>query len=565
MKRIGVFILFLSWIQLGFGQKTIESSVSSRHVGANERFTFEIVINNFECDVMLPNFGGLEVVGGPYQSQSGGSTFENGKSTRIIEVKWTYELRAKEKGTYTISGVTMSCNGDEQISDPIEIEVSEASEIANVDKDSYVLLSTSKDDVYLGEPFTVTLKYYSKAKPESFEQLDLGGAVGIFREDLKPDRKIFQTVPENVDGVRFYTIILREEVCFAESSGELTIDPYYVSALFRRDFFNQYRKESNSNSLKINVKELPRKTAPDFKGLVGDFQIDGEISKNQFLTGDVIDIKITISGVGNFHDLENLDLKIPKSFEQYEPEILNETVITEEGFKGKIEYNFVVIPKEGGNYTIPGYTLQYFDLKSRKMKTAETQEFKIHVDQRDGVKSTPESDPKIITDIQYIEEQSDGFFEQEDFIFGTWTYYGMVSSPLLLSFFFIFFKRKKENLSEDDLLLIQQKKAIKNAQEALKEVQQHLDQGNDAAALKGLQSTINKFFMQKLNVGLSDLSQRSIANRLTTENVSAASIEKFNKIWNAIEMSQYAPIAHENLVQTVNDTQGLLIELDKTL
>lgn len=565
MKRIGVFILFVCCIQLGFGQKTVQSTVSSNQVAAMEVFEFQIIVNNNDCNVLQPDFGGLTVAGGPQSSQSNNISIVNGQRTQNTELIWTYQLRAKEVGSYIISGVTMDCGGETQVSEPIEITVSEEGQVSKVDQDYYMRLTTNKSSVYQGEPFTVTLKYYSKSRPDSFEALDLGDAVGIYRQDLKPDRTSFQTNMESINGVRYYTIVLREEVCFAQRSGEVKLEPYYASLLFRRDFFNQFRKETYSNTLSIDVKKIPGSSSLDFTGLVGEFSVTSEISSNHVLMGDAIDIKITIDGKGNMQDLGLIELDVPEEFDQYDPEIEDKTSVSSTGIKGKIEYNFVVIPKHYGKYTIPGYSFQYFDLKNKKMKTAQVDDFIIQVDKRESMEIDPIKTELANTDIQYIEENSSGFFEQDDFFFGTWTYYGLVSSPLLISFFFIFIRQKKENISDEELLVLQQKKAVKNAQTALKVVKANLEQGKDAEALKGLQTTLNKFFMEKFNVGLSDLSQRKIAERLTTGNVENESIEKFNKIWNAIEMGQYAPIAHENLVLTVNDTEGLLIELDKKL
>lgn len=565
MKRIGIFILFVCWIQIGFGQNTVQSTVSSNQVAASEVFEFQILVNNFDCEVMQPDFGGLEVVGGPYSSQSNKINIINGKRTQITEITYTYQLRAKEVGSYLISSVTMSCAGVVQESERIKITVTEKGVESNIDKDYYMRLTANKTSVYEGEPFTVTLKYYSKSRPDSFEALDLGDAVGIYRQDLKPDRKSFQTNMESINGVRYFTIVLREEVCFAQRTGQVQLDPYYVSLLFRRDIFNQFRKETYSNALKIEVKKIPGGSSVDFNGLVGEFSMTGEISNTHVLMGDAIDIKITIDGNGNMQDLGLIELKVPEEFDQYDPEIEDRTSVSSGGIKGKIEYNFVVRPTHYGTYTIPGYSFQYFDLKKKKMKTAKIDDFVIEVDKRENMDIDPIKKTLENTDIQYIEEKSSGFFEQEDFIYGTWTYYGLVSFPLFASFFFIFFRRKKENISDDDLLAVQQKKAVKTAQLALKEVKQNLDQGNDTIALKGLQTTLNNFFMKKFNVGLSELSQRKIAERLASNQVGEESIQKFNRIWNAIEMGQYAPIAHENLVQTVNDTEGLLIELDKKL
>ncbi len=114
-------------------------------------------------------------------------------------------------------------------------------------------------------------------------------------------------------------------------------------------------------------------------------------------------------------------------------------------------------------------------------------------------------------------------------------------------------------------LKLQQKKAAKGAQLAFKAIRQELDNGENTKALKSLQSALNGFFMQKFNVGLSELSQRDLHQKLADRKVPAEDLDRFNKIWNAIEMGQYAPIATENLVQTVDETENLIINLDKHL
>lgn len=563
MKQLGGIIAFLSFAFANYGQNTIQTVVSSSSVDAFERFNFEIIVNSGECEINRPDFGDLDIVGGPSQSQYNSTQIINGVRSQTVEYRWTYQLRAKKEGNYTIPPVMMSCGEETYSSDPITISVGKGNGNTAEDRDYFMRLTSNKSSVFAGEPFVVTLKYYAKARPESFQALDLGDAAGVYRQDLQPDRKSFQTNMETINGMRYYTIELREELCFAQRSGKVTFEPYYAALIFQRDFFNRFQKETYSNTLTIDVKEIPGE-ASDFNGLVGDFSVKGEMSQTHVKMGDAIDIKITVEGKGNLQDLGDIKLDFPTEFDTFDPEIEDQTSVSSAGFSGKIEYNFVVIPKHYGNYTIPGYAFSYFDLDARKMKHVSTEDFVIKVDKREVDVVGPEI-PTEETDIHYIEEQSGAFFEQDDFIFGSWTYYSLLVSPLCASLLFVFFRRKKENISEDELHKMQQKKAVKNAQIGLKAVQQQLDQGANKEALKGLQTVLNQFFMLKFKVGLSDLSQRGIDARLAENNVDETLRTEFNRIWNAIEMGQYAPIPHENLLKTVRDTEQLIIDLDKYL
>lgn len=565
MKQLGILIIALGSLLNGWSQKTINTVVSSSTVATFEQFRFEIITNNAQCEVNAPKFVGFEVVSGPISSTSKRVNIVNNVRTQISEYIWTYTLRAKKEGTYTIPGVKMTCGSETYESDPIEIVVSKNKATADPDKDFFMRLTSNKSKVYEGEPFIATLKYYAKVKPESFETLELGNAVGIFRQDIEPDRTTYQTTMERINGVAYYTVVLREEICYAQRSGQVSLEPYYASLVFQQDFFNRYRKETFSNTLTVDVEKIPGVDTDKFSGLVGSFEMNSDLSKSEVKTGDAIDLKITISGKGNFQNLGQLELEIPNEFEKFDPTIDDKTTVSKSGITGSIDYNFVLIPKKPGKFKIPKYTLNYFDIESKQMRTLSTEDFTISVEKREGLEDNEQPIDTVETDILYIDEFNDPLFEKEDFFFGTIGYYSALVSPLFLAIFFIFLKRKKENLSEEELLKIQQKKNIKIAQAALKDVRELVSKGEDTKALKLLQTILNTFFKAKFNMGLSELSQKNIAARLEKIAVSEASIQHFNKIWNTIEMGQYAPIAHENLVQTVNKTEELLLDLDKKI
>jgi len=567
MKKILFIISLICSVTLGLAQNTIESYVSSNEVGVGEIFTFEIVVNSQNCPVNQPNFGELEVVGGPNTSQKNTTSNVNGVVEQKSEIIWSYQLRAPKIGNYTISGVVMTCGRKKISSNPIEVKVIEGS--ANpVDRNFYMELTTNKSSVYEGEPFILTLKYFARNQPKSIEGLELGDAAGLFREDVNPNRESFLLEQTRINGMMYYTIVLREEICFAQRSGTVKIAPYYAILTFQNgNIFNQFSKETYSNSLEIQVKEIPIENTPDYSGLVGDFSIASEISKNKVAIGDAIDIKITISGEGNFNAVGDLKLAIPNEFNSYEPTVEQDTKSTRSGMKGSISYNFAIIPTRPGDYEIPAYTFSYFDLDKKKMQQVSTETFKIKVEGKDGLIIDPikETIEKEAVDIRYIETENPNFFRDEDLIFGTWTYGIALTSPLLLSFLFIFWNRKKENITDEDKLKLEQKNAIKEAQMALKLIRTAADAGENAKALKGLQSLLNNFFKLKFNVGLSELSQRSIDQRLLNLNIDEQLRTRFNAVWNTIEMGQYAPIAHENLVHTVNQTEELLLALDKSI
>ena len=565
-EKIGSLLLFLFSLGLAFAQDpSIQAVVSSNQIATNQRFNYEIVTNS-NCLITPPQFKDFQIVGGPSQSRSSSVEIVNGVQTRNVQFRVIYQLVARKEGSFKIEAASMECNGDVYKTEPITITVSKGQTNSGVDKDFYMRLTSNKSSVYEGEPFVATLKVYSKVRPESIEGLDLGDASGIWRQDLKPDRQTFTTNEEMVNGMRRYSIVLREELCFAQRNGTVNLEPYHTVMTFSQGFFNRYRKEAYSNTLEVDVKKIPGSDSPNFNGLVGDFSVSATLSKSDVEIGEAIDLKLKVEGKGNLQALGDIELDFPNDFDQFDPEVKEKTNVSSSGLKGSIEYNYVLIPTHYGEYVIPAYTFDYFDLEEKKMKTVSTGDFVINVEKPEGAIDVEE---KPITveeqDIHYIDQEIDELFKTDDFLFGSFAYLLLLVSPVLMAILFVLFRRKQENLSDEDKLKVVQKKAVKVAQLSIANAKAQMEQGENSAALKTLQATLNTFFKQKFNVGLSDLSKRSISDKLKTAEVEATTIDAFNRVWNTIEMGQYAPISTANLAQTANDVEELIINLDKKL
>lgn len=564
--RIIITYCFLANL-IGFGQFEIETVVSKSTVAAYEVFRFEVVMNNFDCKAMQPDFGGLEVVNGPNPYQSSYSTNVNGKYSRVEEFKWVYTLRAKKEGQYTISGVSMNCGQETYTSEPITIQVTKGQAPSN-NSDHFLRLTSNKKEVYPGEPFIVTLKYYSKLRPETLEGIDLGDGVGITRHNLDPNKTRFQTDIERINGVRYFTIKLYEELCFAQRTGTVRLEPYRASFIFQRNFFDNFRKESLSNAVEIDVKSFPTAASrKKFNGLVGQYSVNSEINRSEIKIGEAVDLKITLEGTGNIdQSLVKINPKFPVSFNVYEPQITESIKPSWQGMKGKIEYAFTVVPTGVGTFEIPADTIYYFNLDKRKLQYAIVPAYQLTVKRGDGT-----IDPVVPTitenvtaeELKYIDESNDGYFTSSDFVFGSWTYYSTLFAPFGCVFILLFIRRKKSNLSEEERIRLQQKNALKQAMLALKPLQ--ANPNNDKATLKSLQSIYIQYFKTKFNVSLSELSKREIDERLASNNVEQALCNEFTRIWNAIEFGQFAPIAQENVENLISETDQLLHKLDNLI
>lgn len=564
MKYILSLIILVTSL-FSYSQVEFKASVNYNKVAVNEVFTFELS-SNVNGQIYQPNFNGLQIVGGPHQSNSSSVVIVNGQRQAVRNIKFTWQLRANKKGKFTIPSTLMEYNDAKHKTKAITISVSDASasqQKIKATSDFFIRTSTSKKTVYLGEPFVVTLKMYSRQSARGIEELRLGESSGIIKKDLYPNKTNYDTRTENINGVNYYTIVLKQELCYAQTTGSIKIEPYYISALFQRGFFQQYRQEGNSNSLKITVKEMPGKKPKDFNGLVGNFKLSKSISKTNIKVNEAIDIKINISGNGNLNLFDDPSLDLPNDFDQFDPEIKRNIKTSSNGTSGNISFNFVIVPTFYGDFEIPAYSFSYFDLDEKKYKTLSTGAFKIHVDKPDGEAGEIIKQKKDIeiedTDIRFIHTTNLSTFKNSDLHANSILHYFLISLPFIALWLVLFLRNRTNNMSDASKIKVKSKMAKKSINKYLIKSKKLHQAGNDDEAVKELSSALRSYLKKKLNLSESDLNKNTIVSHLKDENT----ILLFTTCWQTIEMYQYAPINATEVDTLINNTEELINLIDK--
>jgi len=559
---VSLFILFTSLFS--YSQVDFKASVNYNKVAINEVFVFEL-FSNVNGQIYQPDFKELQIVGGPHQSNSSRTIVVNGKRKAVRNLKFTWQLRANKKGKFTIPPTLMKFEGKEYKTKAITITVNNVSKSQDKIKatsDFFVRISASKKNVYLGEPFVVTLKMYSRQSPRGIEDLKLGESSGIIKKDLYPNKTNYDTRTENLNGVNYYTIVLKQELCYAQTTGKIKIAPYYISALFQKGFFQQYRQEGNSNSLTITVNQMPGKKPKNFNGLVGDFKLTHSISKTTVNVNDAIDISIKISGNGNLNLFDDPVLDLPNDFDQFDPEIKRNIKTSSSGTSGNISFNFVIVPTFYGDFEIPPYSFSYFDLNDKKYKTLTTGSFKIHVDKPDGEAGKIIKQKQNITieetDIRYIHTSNLSTFKNSNLNANSIFHYVLISLPFIGLWLILFLRNKANNRSHTDKIKITSKSAKKSIHKFLVESKKLHQAGKDDQAVKELSAALRSYLKKKLNLSETDLTKNTIQTHLKTEQT----ITLFNTCWTTIEMYQYAPVSASEVDVLIANTETLIDLID---
>ena len=205
MKKNILLIALLFQSLLLLAQTTFTASVSKNKVGVNEQFTLTFSINADGDRFAAPKLSNFSILAGPSTSSS--TTIINGKMSK--ENSYTYYLRAKKVGIYTIGSAYITVNGKEYRTQNISIQVlksspkntSSYSPEAKAKENVFLQLELSNTNPYIGEQIIAEYKlYFSQdiSNPDLLEQpiytgfwheeFDLGDTYPI-KEEIKDGKK----------------------------------------------------------------------------------------------------------------------------------------------------------------------------------------------------------------------------------------------------------------------------------------------------------------------------------------------------------------------------------------
>ncbi|MBT3570769.1 MAG: protein BatD, partial [Flavobacteriales bacterium] len=348
-----------------------------------EQILIQYSIDTQGSNFKSPNFNGLRVLSGPNPSTQSSYSFVNGKSQSSTKTTYSYYLKATKEGTFNISPATIKVDGKTIKSKSYQLKIVKGSEKNKAQQKAlsdnlFIKVDVSKRNIVLGEQIIVTYKLFTRLELNNTELSELPDLNGFWTKDLETSSRFKRDV---IDGIPYNVATVKKSVLTAQKSGKLIIDPMELKCSIRvknnkrnRGFFgNNYQIQEeyiSSKAITITVTELPS-PPPNFHGAVGKFIIKSEVDNTTANANDAISYKLTITGTGNIELIEPLAIQFPEDFEVYDPKISDR--IFEGGRKRSIKtFEYLLIPRYEGEYTIPSTSLVYYNNKTKKYETKKT-------------------------------------------------------------------------------------------------------------------------------------------------------------------------------------------------
>ena len=592
MKRLyTIFTLLFLALSPIFSQVTLKVQAPSQaEVGQKIRISY--IANTTDVDdFQVGDFEGFNVLYGPSTSQSSNFSMVNGRMSQSSTMTFTYTVVPTTEGTLKVPAATIQAGGKTVKSGTASIEVLPGSsqqgqqpqnqqqggnsrqqrqqqsntsggQIAN--NELYMTVTANRQKIYEQEAVMLTYKLYTLVNIQQISgempQID-----GCHVQEMDRSAQLSLKY-ERVNGRNYGTAVWKQYVVFPQKTGKIKIpsitfdtqvevvnhsmDPFDI--FFGGGSLSQMvRKQIKAPAVEIEVLPLPSPKPDNFSGAVGKFSVSATLTPEQVNANDAATLRLVVSGQGNMKLMKAPTIRFPQDFEIYDPKENNKTTNTATGAKGNIVYDYVIVPRHGGKYTIPPVEFCYFDPEKERYNTLRTDSFTLAVAKAKGHRVTythEQEDLNVLSnDIRFIKLGELESEETDDF-FGTsayWLTYLLSFMAFVLAFAWL---RRQQKFNPNSWS-VKGKKAGKVASRRLKKAAKLMHEKDDAAFYDEVMRALLGYAGDKLSLSTNELNKDNVIRQLTMRGVNQSDVTAFIAVLSDCEFARYAPVDDPNMAK----------------
>ncbi|MDP4281289.1 MAG: BatD family protein [Bacteroidota bacterium] len=615
MKRILFFAgLFFAMTFMANAQDIQFTGSARSVVGVGETFNLSYTVNGQASNFRGPSLSGFDVISGPFTSTSSSIRSVNGRTTMSISNTFSYLLQASREGTFEIASASVQVDRKTYKSNVVTIKVvrngsskggsqgmtsggrQSSSGAKSGGNDVFLKAFVTNDNPLQGEEVVVTYKIFTKVPISQISISKLSSFQGFWSQNLIKDNEKFNQYTQTINGEQYIVADIRKIALFPLKSGRLTIDPLEMECVaqikrqvktktgdpFFDDFFNDSFFNSNvatvekslkSNALYINVRPLPDANKPsDFSGAVGNFSFTSSLDKEKVNANEPINLKCTVTGQGNLQLIDRLNVTFPPDFETYDPKVTSNINTTASGVSGSQIFEYLIIPRKPGRFTIKPIPFTFYDLKTHRYTTVSTPAYTIDVGKGTGeaggavYSGGNKEDIKYIgSDIRHIKNQLFSLRRVGSFFFGSLGFYLLILIPVFLFLAIIIIWRKRME-QQSNVVLMKNLKATKVARKRLKKASDFLKEGKQELFYEEISQALWGYLSDKFSIPKADLSMDSVSDALMQKSVNEEIIHQFMDTLNNTEFTRFAPgEKNQKMDKIYNEALDIISKIEREL
>ena len=391
MKKLLSLFLFFSFLLC----QNIETIVSNKNVSLNESLDFIIKLENIDTNPEVnfaPMLDYFSIISGPNIGSE--YKFINGKKSSSRSISW--RIIPKKTGKIKIPNLEVKVGKKIYLTEDITISVSEQISNANTN-DMFLKVELSNSNVKIGEQITIKYIFFTRMASRVIET-EFPEFEGFWVEKLY-DPSGTQIDPDSwddvvIDNYKYKSLKLYEVALFPLSDGVFDLEPMIMKVetkekdpsfkrLFWDDpFFDTFSQKTKARILvsdKKTIKVENLKNQPDnFTGAVGVFEINSSLSSLNVENGTPVTFYLELAGEGNLDNIGRPEIDFPDNFDIFEGEIKKDRNISDR-VSGSIIWEYNLIPRKSGNYTIKSVEFPFFHTGINSWKKIKTNPIKFSV------------------------------------------------------------------------------------------------------------------------------------------------------------------------------------------
>lgn len=605
MSRLLLIISLILFFNLNLYAEEINFEASApSQVRAGERFRLTFSVDAKPSEFTAPRLNDFRIISGPNQSSSSSVQIINGQVSKSNTYTYTYILEALNEGSFKIDGAVINHNNKQYKSNTLQINVvkgtSKASPERNreqtndnaaiSDEDIFIKAFVSKTSPYQGEQLVLYYKIYTRLNIAQYSFSEIPALKSFWSEEVNMSSNQ-QAKTENFNGKRYRVAEIRRTIIFPQKSGEITIDPLEIECIvqiptqqrrrgnlidefFGGSFFDQYQNEKiiiKSNPVKLTVKPLPAQNRPaTFNGLVGQFDISAKLSKQDLKQNDAANFEITINGNGNIRMIDEPNINFPVNLDTFDPNIKDNINISNNGVSGEKSFDYLLIPRTGGEFTIPSVKFSYFDPDKGSYVNKSTESFTLNAASPDfsgtDSESASQEEIKLLSEeIRFINTKSINLNKKDELFIKSRLFYILQITPALLFALLVIYRRRQIQLHGNKALL-KNRKAQKLARKKLKNAEKYLNDGKRNEFYDEISKALWGYISDKLDLPPSLLNRDNIKKEFEVNAINEDLANQFLSAIDDCEYARFAPGDHKEIMDDIyNKAESIIINTEKEL
>jgi hypothetical protein len=557
-------------------QVSFYAIASKSTISVGDKIEIAYIIENADfTDLVTPNWSvHLKFLYGPSRF----SNYEviNGKISS--KKTFSYLLKATKAGKIKIKGATAIINGKSFKSNDLTINIVEPGEPINntgptpkpnnnsnappkedenqsieeqVKSNIFVRAFVDKTSVFEGQQVVLTFKVFYLIRVEDLQIAKNPSFKNFYSYDMEIDKSIQEQHEEKYNGKLYNCQTFMKVGLFPIKSGDFVIDPIELSCVipimigpagFKIQDFKEVKIQSEP--ITIRVKPLGNGIKPDdFCGGIGKFSFIAEFDKDEVKAGEPLNYSVKVRGKGNIKLLNLQKPVFPAEFEVYNPKIKEEINTQTGDVVGMKQFEYLVLPQKAGNYTIPSYSISYFDEEKQDYNRVVFPEKTIKVvgnvneegkdDLDEGEKGKKKSSAQKGIEKLFTKQKSGSTS-----FFGSIGFYVAMVLPILL---FLGFLVKNGNKKSNKNI---NKNASKiNDYKELAEAKKHLDQQEEKPFYKAISEAMLGYMTTKTGTTFYVISKEKMMELFAKFELDVDSKNKYIAILEQCEQALFSPLS----------------------